>query len=133
MECDLLVRGGMIVDGSGLPRFRGDVAVVDGTIVKVGRINDVDPRTVVDADGLVVSPGFIDPHTHLDPQLWWDPLGSPSLAHGVTTVMTGNCSVTLAPCRPVDREAIAKLFYLVEEVPLAAFHEGIDWTWETFP
>ena len=87
---------------------------------------------MIDAPGLIVAPGFIDPHTHLDPQLWWDPLGSPSVDHGVTTVMTGNCSVTLAPCRPEDSDALSRLFYLVEEVPLAAFEQGIEWRWESF-
>jgi N-acyl-D-aspartate/D-glutamate deacylase len=132
MGCDLIIRGGTVVDGTGMPRRRADVAISDGRIVRVGRIADAQATRVIDADGLVVAPGFIDPHTHLDPQLCWDPLGTPSVFHGVTTVMTGNCSVTLAPCRAADRPALARLFYMVEEVPLECFEEGILWTWETF-
>src|SRR6478736_1026349 len=132
MGYDLLIRGGTVVDGSGLPRYRADVAVSDGMIVEVGKLAGAGATRRGGADGLMVAPGFIDPHTHLDPQLCWDPLGSPSVYHGVTTVMTGNCSVTLAPCRPEDRDALSRLFYLVEEVPLAAFQQGIDWRWETF-
>jgi N-acyl-D-aspartate/D-glutamate deacylase len=132
VDCDLLIRGGMVVDGTGMPRRRADVAVRDGRIARVSHHSDVDARVVVDADGLVVAPGFVDPHTHLDPQLCWDPLAAPSVQHGVTTVLTGNCSVTLAPCREADRESLARLFYLVEEVPLTCFRQGIEWTWETF-
>ena len=132
MRCDLLIKGGTVVDGTGMPRRRADVAIADGRIVRVGRVGDAGTSRVIDAEGLVVAPGFIDPHTHLDPQLCWDPLGTPSVFHGVTTVMTGNCSVTLAPCRAADRPALARLFYMVEEVPLECFEEGIQWTWESF-
>ncbi len=129
---DLLVRGATVVDGSGRPGFRADVAVDGGRITAVGPLPGRTAATTLDADGLVVAPGFVDPHTHLDPQLHWDPWGTPSIFHGVTTVLTGNCSVTLAPCRPGDRDALTRLFYLVEEIPVAAFDEGIDWTWGSF-
>ena len=132
MGYDLLIRGGTVVDGSGLPGYRADVAVSYGTIVEVGKLTGAEATRVVDADGLVVAPGFIDPHTHLDPQLCWDPLGMPSINHGVTTVMTGNCSVTVAPCRAQDREAIAVLFHQLEEVPLDTLTHGLTWQWESF-
>src|SRR5262245_21006506 len=111
MAFDLLIRGGTVVDGTGMPGRRADVAIAGGRIARIGRLPREDSARVLDADGLVVAPGFIDPHTHLDPQLCWDPLGAPSVFHGVTTVLTGNCSVTLAPCRPADRESLARLFY----------------------
>jgi N-acyl-D-aspartate/D-glutamate deacylase len=129
---DLLVRGATVIDGSGRPGFRADVAVDGDRITAIGPLGGRTAATVVEADGLVVAPGFVDPHTHLDPQLHWDPYGTPSIFHGVTTVLTGNCSVTLAPCRPEHREALSRLFYLVEEIPLAAFEEGIDWSWGSF-
>jgi N-acyl-D-aspartate/D-glutamate deacylase len=108
------------------------VAVDGDRITAIGPLGGRTAATLVDADGLVVAPGFVDPHTHLDPQLHWDPYGTPSIFHGVTTVLTGNCSVTLAPCRPEHRDALSRLFYLVEEIPLAAFQQGIDWSWESF-
>jgi N-acyl-D-amino-acid deacylase len=129
---DLLVRGGAVVDGSGLPRFDADVAIEAGRVVEVGRLAGRSARRVVDAAGCVVAPGFVDPHTHYDPQLHWDGLAMPSLLHGVTTVVTGNCGVTLAPCRAADRAALARLFHVVEEIPLAAFERGIEWRWESF-
>jgi N-acyl-D-aspartate/D-glutamate deacylase len=132
MGHDLLVRDGFVVDGSGLPRFRADVAIEGGVVVEVGRLAGRGARRVVDAGGRVVAPGFVDPHTHYDPQLHWDGLATPSLLHGVTTVVTGNCGVTLAPCRAADRGALARLFHVVEEIPLAAFERGIEWRWESF-
>jgi N-acyl-D-amino-acid deacylase len=132
VELDLAIRGGVIVDGSGRPRFQGDVGIRNGMIVHTGPLGRHDARNVVDAEGRVVAPGFIDPHTHLDPQLCWDPTGSPSLQHGVTTVVTGNCSLSLAPCRTADRDALARLFYLIEDIPLEAFSLGVDWAWEDF-
>ncbi|MCB0074785.1 MAG: amidohydrolase family protein, partial [Caldilineaceae bacterium] len=95
---DLLIRNGMVVDGSGGARYRADVAVQDGRIVRIGRLNERAKQTI-DADGQVVSPGFVDGHTHMDAQIFWDTLGSCSCYHGVTSVVMGNCGFTLAPCR----------------------------------
>jgi len=99
---DLLIKNGRIVDGSGLPSFRGDVAVNDGVITEVGKVRDGALRTI-DADGLVVAPGFVDMHTHYDAQVFWDPVIESSGGNGVTTVVMGNCGFTLAPCRPCRR------------------------------
>jgi N-acyl-D-amino-acid deacylase len=132
MAYDILIKGGRIYDGSGLPSFLGDVAIKGGRIVETGRINGSAKR-VVDADGLAVSPGFIDFHTHLDAQLLWDPIASSSCFHGVTTVIPGNCALALAPCREKDRDAILGSFERVEAMPLAALRAGVDWGWTTFP
>jgi N-acyl-D-aspartate/D-glutamate deacylase len=132
MALDLLIRGGTIVDGSGAARYRGDVGVRGGRIVEIGRIRSAAERTV-DADGLIVSPGFIDGHTHMDAQVAWDRIGSCSCWHGVTTVIMGNCGFALAPCRPADREWFARCLTAVEDIPTEAMLAGIDWTWETFP
>jgi len=132
MALDLLVRGGTIVDGSGAARFSGDVGIRDGRIVEVGRVTGTARRTI-DADGLVVSPGFIDGHTHMDAQVAWDPLGSCSCWHGVTSVVMGNCGFALAPCRPEDRDWYARCLSAVEDIPTEAMAAGIDWTWESFP
>ena len=109
MAYDILIKGGRIYDGSGLPSYLGDVAVQDGKIVETGRTSGSAKR-VVNADGLAVSPGFIDFHTHFDAQLWWDPLASTSHEHGVTTVVTGNCGLTLAPCKPEGRDGLIGTF-----------------------
>ena len=132
MGLDLLVRGGSIVDGSGAARYRGDVGVKDGRIVEIGRIRSTAERTI-DADGLIVAPGFIDGHTHMDAQVAWDRLGSCSCWHGVTTVIMGNCGFALAPCPPAEREWFARCLTAVEDIPTEAMMAGIDWTWETFP
>ena len=129
---ELLIRGGTIVDGSGAARYRGDVGVRGGRIVEIGRIRSAAERTI-DADGLIVSPGFIDGHTHMDAQVAWDRIGSCSCWHGVTTVIMGNCGFALAPCRPADREWFARCLTAVEDIPTEAMLAGIDWTWETFP
>jgi N-acyl-D-aspartate/D-glutamate deacylase len=129
---DLLIRGGTIVDGSGAARYRGDIGVRGGRIVEIGRIRSAAARTI-DADGLIVSPGFIDGHTHMDAQVAWDRIGSCSCWHGVTTVIMGNCGFALAPCRPADREWFARCLTAVEDIPTEAMLAGIDWTWETFP
>ena len=132
MGLDLLIRGGTIVDGSGAPRYRGDVGVRQGRIVEMGRIGSGAER-VVDADGLIVAPGFVDGHTHMDAQVAWDPIGSCSCWHGVTTVIMGNCGFALAPCRPEEREWFARCLTAVEDIPTEAMLAGIDWNWETFP
>ena len=132
MALDLLIRGGSIVDGSGAARYRGDVAIRDGRIVELGRIRSAAERTI-DADGLIVAPGFIDGHTHMDAQVAWDRMGSCSCWHGVTTVIMGNCGFALAPCPPAEREWYARCLTAVEDIPTEAMMAGIDWTWETFP
>jgi N-acyl-D-aspartate/D-glutamate deacylase len=127
---DLVIRNGTIVDGSGLPRFRGDVGIAGGRIASVGRrLGDVESARVIDAAGRIVAPGFIDPHTHYDAQLCFDPYAYPALEHGVTSVVTGNCSLSLAPVRPAHRDRFSRMFRLIEEMPEAAFDKGVDWRW----
>ena len=132
MAYDLLIKGGRIYDGSGLPSYLGDVAVQDGRIVETGRIS-AGAKRVINADGLAVSPGFIDFHTHLDAQLLWDPLATSSCFHGVTTVIPGNCALALAPCKERDRETILRSFERVEAISLPALKAGVQWSWTTFP
>ena len=132
MGLDLLIRNGTVVDGSGMPRYRADVGVEGGRIVEIGRIRAAAERTI-DADGLIVAPGFIDGHTHMDAQVAWDPIGSCSCWHGVTSVVMGNCGFALAPCKPADREWFARCLTAVEDIPTEAMLAGIEWNWETFP
>ena len=132
MTFDLLIRNGTIVDGSGMPRFRGDVGVKGGRVAEIGRIRAPAERTI-DAEGMIVAPGFIDGHTHMDAQVAWDPLGSCSCWHGVTTVVMGNCGFALAPCKPEAREWFAECLEAVEDIPKEAMAAGIDWRWESFP
>jgi len=132
MTFDLVIRGGGVVDGSGKPRFGADVGIKDGRIVEIGRVSGAAARTI-DADGLIVAPGFIDGHTHMDAQVAWDPLGTCSCWHGVTSVVMSNCGFALAPCKPADREWYARCLSAVEDIPTEAMAAGIDWTWETFP
>ena len=129
---DLLIRGGSVIDGTGAARVTADVGIRDGRIVEIGRIAAPAKRTI-DADGLIVSPGFIDGHTHMDAQVAWDPLGSCSCWHGVTSVVMSNCGFALAPCRPEDRDWYARCLSAVEDISTEAMAAGIDWTWETFP
>jgi N-acyl-D-aspartate/D-glutamate deacylase len=127
---DLVIRNGTIVDGSGLPRYGGDVGIRDGRLVSVGRrLGDVEAGRVIDATGKIVAPGFIDPHTHYDAQLCFDPYAYPAVEHGVTTVITGNCSLSLAPVRPAHRDRFSRMFRLIEEMPDEAFASGVDWRW----
>jgi len=132
MTFDLVIRGGTVVDGSGKPRFGADVGIKDGRIVEIGRVSGAAARSI-DADGLIVAPGFIDGHTHMDAQVAWDPLGSCSCWHGVTSVVMSNCGFALAPCKPADRDWYARCLSAVEDIPTEAMAAGIDWTWETFP
>ena len=125
---DLVISNGLIVDGSGLPGRRGDVSIVGGRIVAVGgRAGEA--THVIDAAGKLVAPGFIDPHTHYDAQLCFDPYAFPAIEHGVTTVVPGNCSLSLAPLRADQRDAFSRMFRLIEEMPEAAFDAGVDWRW----
>ena len=132
MAHDLVIRGGTVVDGSGKPRFGADVGIKHGRVVEIGRITGQAAR-ILDADGLIVAPGFIDGHTHMDAQVAWDPLGSCSCWHGVTSVVMSNCGFALAPCKPADRDWYARCLSAVEDIPTEAMAAGIDWTWETFP
>ena len=132
MSHDTVIRGGTVVDGSGRARFTGDIGIKDGRIAEIGKVTTAAARTI-DADGLIVSPGFIDGHTHMDAQIAWDPLGSCSCWHGVTSVVMSNCGFALAPCKPADRDWYARCLSAVEDIPTDAMAAGIDWTWETFP
>ncbi|HEX7094895.1 MAG TPA: amidohydrolase family protein [Acidimicrobiales bacterium] len=130
---DLKIVNGTVVDGTGRDRLIGDVAVKDGRIVAVGGRIDGDAVETIDATGLVVTPGFVDCHTHYDGQATWDELLEPSSAHGVTTVITGNCGVGFAPVRPGTEQWLIQLMEGVEDIPGTALSEGMTWDWETFP
>ena len=132
MAFDLVIADGTVVDGSGMARYRADIGVRDGRIVEIGRIRAPTDRKI-DAEGRIAAPGFIDGHTHMDAQVAWDPLGSCSCWHGVTSVVMGNCGFALAPCKPEAREWYAECLEAVEDIPKEAMMAGIDWNWETFP
>ncbi|MGH7278015.1 MAG: N-acyl-D-amino-acid deacylase family protein [Candidatus Rokuibacteriota bacterium] len=127
---DFVIRGGLVVDGTGAPGYPADVALTGGRIAGVGVV--AEGRRQIDARGLVVAPGFIDPHTHYDAQLTWDPLASCSSWHGVTTIVTGNCGFTIAPCRERDRMTLMRMLEYVEGMSLAAMERGIRWDFERF-
>ena len=131
MPYDLIIRDGMVVDGSGFPRYRADVAVMDGRIAEIGRIRGSARRTI-DAEGRFVAPGIIDLHTHYDVQPFWDRLCTSSIWHGVTTVLTGNCGLTLAPLRPEHRETMLATFCCVEDLPVSSLAAVLPWTWQSF-
>jgi len=132
MQYDLVIKNGYIVDGSGGPRFPADIGINDGRIATIGRINSPADETI-DAEGHIVSPGFVDGHTHMDAQVFWDPLGASSCYHGVTTVMMGNCGFTLAPCAEADADFVFRNLERAEDLSREAMQTGIDWRWETFP
>jgi N-acyl-D-aspartate/D-glutamate deacylase len=129
---DLIIRGGTVVDGTGAPGFRGDVAVTDGRIVEVGEVSGPAARTIA-AEGLMVTPGFVDIHTHYDGQVSWDSVLAPSSIHGVTSAAMGNCGVGFAPARPDRHDWLIRLLEGVEDIPGTALAEGLTWDWESFP
>ncbi len=131
-EHELVIRNGTVVDGTGGDRFAGDVAVSDGVITHVGSVEGRGHREI-DADGHLVAPGFVDIHTHYDGQATWDRQLAPSSWHGVTTVVMGNCGVGFAPVVPEHHERLIQLMEGVEDIPGTALHEGLDWSWSTFP
>ncbi|MFC4055255.1 amidohydrolase family protein [Actinomadura syzygii] len=128
---DLAITGATVVDGGGGRPVTADVGIRDGRVAAVGTL-DEPARETLDADGLVVGPGFVDPHTHYDAQLWWDPFATPSSWHGVTSVIGGNCGFTLAPLHKGDGDYLRRMMAQVEGMPLAALEEGVDWKWESF-
>src|SRR4029077_1731644 len=126
------IRGGTIVDGTGAPARRADVAIERGRIAEIGNVTGAAQKTI-DAAGRIVAPGFIDPHTHYDAQICWDPLVTCTSWHGVTSVVMGNCGVGIAPCNPEVRDVAAWDLVNVEAIPYDALNRGITWDWTTFP
>ena len=129
---DLIIKNGLVYDGKGSEPFKADLAISNEKIVEIGKIEDKG-RKVIDAEGKIVTPGFVDIHTHYDGQVTWDPYLRPSTYHGVTTVVMGNCGVGFSPCKPDQRDWLIGLMEGVEDIPGTALHEGIDWEWESFP
>src|SRR5215469_1454764 len=133
MAYDLLIKNGTVVDGTGRARCAANIGVIDGRIAEIGNRIDASARRVIDASDLIVAPGFIDPHTHYDAQICWDPLLSCSSWHGVTSVVMGNCGVGIAPCRPDFHEAVTWDLVNVEGIPFEVLSRGINWGWVSFP
>ncbi|MCB1739672.1 MAG: amidohydrolase family protein, partial [Gammaproteobacteria bacterium] len=133
MAYELLIKNGMLIDGSGGPRYRADIGVKDGRIATIGRIRGESAKEVIDAEGQVVSPGFVDGHTHMDAQIFWDTLGSCSCYHGVTSVVMGNCGFTLAPCREAEVDYVFLNLERAEDISREAMLSGIKWQWESYP
>lgn len=130
---DIVVKNGLIVDGSGMPGYRSDLGIKAGKVAHIGRIEDAEGSQIIDAEGCVVAPGFIDPHTHFDAQLLWDGEARPALAHGITTVVPGNCSLSLAPLKVAHRDGLVGMFRQIEELPKEVFDgTAFEWTWESF-
>src|SRR5208282_2232143 len=129
---DILIRNGTIVDGSGMPRFRADVGIANGKIAAIGRLHE-NARETIEADGHIVSPGIIDAHTHMDAQVFWDPIGTCSCWHGITSVVMGNCGFSLAPCAEKDKLLVMRNLERAEDIAPEAMEAGIKWSWETFP
>ena len=132
MQYDLLIKNGTMVDGSGLPRFQADVAIAEGKIAAIGKIRE-GAKEIIDAEGHVVSPGFVDGHTHMDAQVFWDPLGTCSCWHGITSVVMGNCGFSLAPCSEEDKLLVMRNLERAEDISPEAMEAGIKWSWTTYP
>ena len=132
MSYDLLIKNGTVIDGSGMPRVRADVGIVNGKIAAIGKIRE-SAKQVLDAEGHVVAPGFIDAHTHMDAQVFWDPLGTCSCWHGITSVVMGNCGFSLAPCSEKDKLLVMRNLERAEDISPEAMEAGIKWSWTTFP
>jgi N-acyl-D-aspartate/D-glutamate deacylase len=132
MSYDLVIKNGMVIDGSGLPRYRADVGVKEGKVAFIGRIA-APAKETIDAEGHVVTPGFVDGHTHMDAQVFWDPIGTSSCYHGITSVVMGNCGFTLAPCREREADMVFRNLERAEDLSRDAMRAGIKWRWETFP
>ena len=130
---DLVIKNGLVVDGSGQPGYAADVAVNDGVITEIGDLESHEASRTIDAEGHIVSPGFVDVHTHMDAQLAWDPLGECSCFHGVTTAVMGNCGFTLAPVHSDARHLVVRNLERAEDIAAEAMAAGIDWSWETYP
>ncbi|MDB3994724.1 amidohydrolase family protein [Gammaproteobacteria bacterium] len=131
MEHDLIIKNGNIIDGTGSDAYSGDISIKDGVITNIGEVNG-DAAEVIDAEGMTVSPGFVDIHTHLDAQIGWDPEMTPICWHGVTTALIGNCGLTFAPCKPQDIEILAGMMETVEDIPKQAILSGLSWNWEHY-
>jgi N-acyl-D-aspartate/D-glutamate deacylase len=132
MGYDIVIRGGVVVDGTGAPPYRGDIGITGDRIAAIESAIGERGARDIDADGAIVTPGFVDIHTHLDAQLAWDPIATSSCWHGVTSVVLGNCGVTFAPCRPEDRAYLAEMMESVEDIPRDAILDGLTWDWETY-
>ena len=132
MEYDLIIRGGTLVDGTGGPSQKADLGVVKGRIAKIGDLSNDEAGEIIDATGKIVTPGFVDLHTHLDAQIGWDPMMTSTSYHGVTTAMIGNCGVTFAPCGPKNRRYLAELMESVEDIAADAIMDGLPWDWTSY-
>ena len=136
MSHEIIIRNGAVVDGTGSPARIADVGIAGDRIVEIADAADggiaASARREIDATDRLVTPGFVDIHTHLDAQLAWDPIGTSSCWHGVTSVVMGNCGVTFAPCRPGDRATLAEMMESVEDIPADAILDGLAWDWETY-
>ena len=131
MAVDLVIRGGSVIDGTGSLAFTADIAVEGDRIVEIGKVDSKGKREI-DADGQIVTPGFVDIHTHLDAQLAWDPIASPSCWHGVTSVVLGNCGVTFAPVSKDGATVLAEMMESVEDIPAESILNGLSWNWSTY-
>lgn len=132
MTYDLLIKNGRIYDGSGTDSYGGNIAVKGGHIVAVGEV-DGEAKETINADGLAVSPGFVDVHTHYDAQVFWDPLLTSSCWHGVTSLVMGNCGLAFAPCKPEHRDPLMHIFSRVEGLDFDTLQKGVPWNWTSFP